>query len=115
MKTTQTLALFSTTLAVAFAGSAFAQEMQFADTVPAGTSTVTRAEVEADRNLWLKSGLAAYEGSQSADVTVPGYAGSVQAYREARNSRAYAAELRRVQGLEGTRLASGPAPAGKAE
>lgn len=115
MKTTQTLALFSATLALAFGGSAFAQEAQFADTVPAATSTVTRAEVEADRNLWLQSGLASYDGSQSADATVPGYASSVKAYRAARNSPAYMAELRRVQGLDETRLASGPAAASKSE
>ena len=115
MKTTRTLALFCATLTLAFAGSAFAQETRFADTVPAATSTVTRAEVEADRNLWLQSGLASYEGSQSADAAVPGYASSVEAYRAARNSPAYMAELRRVQGLETTRLASGPAPAAKAE
>ena len=115
METTRTLALFYATLALAFAGSAFAQDAQFADTVPAATSTVTRAEVEADRNLWLQSGLAGYEGSQSADATVPGYTRSVKAYRDARNSPAYLAELRRVQGLESTRLATGQAAATQSE
>lgn len=115
MKTSKTLALFSATLALAFAGAASAQDFEFGDTVPAATSTVTRAQVEADRNLWLQSGLASYEGSQSADASVPGYIASVKQYRAARNGQAYAAELRRVQGLENTTMANGPAPATKAE
>jgi hypothetical protein len=118
MKTTKTLALFSATLGLVLAGSAFAEDArsaQYADTVPAVPSTVSRAEVEADRNLWLKSGLASYDGSQSADATVPGYTDSVKAYRAARNGPAYMVELRRVQGVEATRLASGPAPAAKSE
>ncbi|QHI96937.1 hypothetical protein GT347_02390 [Xylophilus rhododendri] len=117
MKTSRTLALFSAALTLAFAGSAFAQEADsaaVATAAPAGPS-LSRAEVEADRNLWLQSGLSTYAGNQSAEAGVPGYARAMTRYRAARSGPAWFAELRRVQGQDGAAMASGPASANKAE
>jgi hypothetical protein len=116
MKTQKTFAYLSATLALAFAGSAFAQEATYADVAPPTVDTaVSRAEIEADRNLWLKSGMSIYSGNQSADASVAGYVASVSAYRAARNGPAYLAELRRVQGDAGAAVASGPTSGIKAE
>ncbi|WPB58742.1 hypothetical protein [Xylophilus sp. GOD-11R] len=108
MKTFRTLAFFSAAAAtLAFAGTVHAQGTTAASTAEA--TAISRAEVEADRNLWLRSGLAAYAGSQAADDAVPGYTASKTAYRAARSGPSWQAELARVQGRTAASVASVPA------
>lgn len=112
MKTQKTLAIVSTTLALAcsaFAAPAFAQdigELSFAGPAATGPAP-SRAEVEADRNLWLQSGLGDYAGNASGYENLPGYIAGQARYRAARSGPAYIAELRRVQGGDAAAVARG--------
>ncbi|MCZ2496668.1 hypothetical protein GN316_07860 [Xylophilus sp. Kf1] len=109
MKTPRPLALFITTLtlALAGAGAAVADEPPSCAMATIAGAPLTRAQVEADRELWLHSGLAAYAGSQAADASVAGYAIGLARYEAARQGQgqAPAAGLRRSDDADATALA----------
>lgn len=66
----------------------------------AGTAagTLSRAEVQADLNLWRRAGLESAALADTVDSANPRYAQQLAAYTRARNSSVYTAEVQRLQG-----------------
>lgn len=75
-------------------------------TAAVAVGAVSRAEVLADLSLWNKAGVGAYGRLDSPEAYGPGYAQRLAAYRQARNSDAYMAEVRRFEGMRGNAMAS---------
>jgi len=73
--------------------------------------TLSRAEVQADLNLWRRAGLETASLADTADSTSPASARQVAAYQRARHSGVYTAELQRVQGTTGSAAAGSATPA----
>lgn len=73
--------------------------------------TLSRAEVQADLNLWRRAGLETASLPDTADSTSPASARQVAAYQRARHSGVYTAELQRVQGTTGSAAAGSATPA----
>lgn len=73
--------------------------------------SLSRAEVQADLNLWRRAGLETASLADTADSTSPAYARQVAAYQRARHSGVYTAELQRVQGTSGSAAAGQATPA----
>jgi hypothetical protein len=73
--------------------------------------TLSRAEVQADLNLWRRAGLETASLADTADSNAPRYAQQVAAYQRARHSGVYTAELQRVQGATGSAAAGHATPA----
>lgn len=73
--------------------------------------TLSRAEVQADLNLWRRAGLETASLADTADSTSPTSARQVAAYQRARHSGVYTAELQRVQGTTGSAAAGSATPA----
>jgi hypothetical protein len=67
--------------------------------------TLSRAEVQADLNLWRRAGLETASLADTAQSNAPVYAQQVAAYQRARHSGVYTAELQRVQGTTGSAAA----------
>jgi len=67
---------------------------------------MSRAEVLADLSLYNKAGLGDYARIDSPDAAGPEYARRMAAYRQARNSDAYMAEVQRIEGIRGSAVAS---------
>lgn len=72
--------------------------------------TLSRAEVQADLNLWRRAGLETAAIADTADSNAPRYAQQVAAYQRARHSGVYTAELQRVQGTTGSAAAGQATP-----
>ncbi|MDM0023338.1 hypothetical protein [Variovorax saccharolyticus] len=66
-----------------------------ADTAPGAMS---RAEVAADTNLWIKSGMSQLANRDSFDPTSPAYRAQFAAYERMRNGPAFVAEVQRLKG-----------------
>ena len=73
--------------------------------------TLSRAEVQADLNLWRRAGLETASLADTADSNAPRYAQQVAAYQRARHSGVYTAELQRMQGATGSAAADHATPA----
>lgn len=73
--------------------------------------TLSRAEVQADLNLWRRAGLETASLADTAESNAPRYAQQVAAYQRARHSGVYTAELQRVQGATGSAAAGHATPA----
>lgn len=74
------------------------------------TGTLSRAEVQADLNLWRRAGLETASLADTAQSNAPVYAQQVAAYQRARQSGVYTAELQRVQGATGSAAAGHATP-----
>lgn len=74
------------------------------------TGTLSRAEVQADLNLWRRAGLETASLADTAQSNAPVYAQQVAAYQRARQSGVYTAELQRVQGVTGSAAAGHATP-----
>ena len=74
------------------------------------TGTLSRAEVQADLNLWRRAGLETASLADTAQSNAPVYAQQVAAYQRARQSGVYTAELQRVQGATGSAAAGHTTP-----
>ena len=72
--------------------------------------TLSRAEVQADLNLWRRAGLETASLADTAQSNAPVYAQQVAAYQRARQSGVYTAELQRVQGATGSAAAGHTTP-----
>ncbi|MGJ7519550.1 hypothetical protein ACSFA0_03505 [Variovorax sp. LT1P1] len=72
--------------------------------------TLSRAEVQADLNLWRRAGLETASLAATAQSNAPVYAQQVAAYQRARQSGVYTAELQRVQGATGSAAAGHTTP-----
>lgn len=57
---------------------------------------LSRTEVRADRNLWLRAGMAQFAGAESFVADTPQYQESLAHYRRMRQGPEYAAELQRL-------------------
>jgi hypothetical protein len=75
-------------------------------TATIAVGAMSRAEVLADLSLYNKAGLGDYARIDSPDATGPEYARRMAAYRQARNSDAYMAEVQRIEGIRGSAMAS---------
>lgn len=64
----------------------------------AGPGDVNRAEVKADLNLWIKSGLALLSNQESFDPSNPAYRRQMETYQRLRNAPEYVAEVQRIEG-----------------
>ncbi|MGJ7485976.1 DUF4148 domain-containing protein [Variovorax sp. LT2P21] len=73
--------------------------------------SLSRAEVQADLNLWRRAGLETASLADTNDSTSPAHAKQVAAYQRARQSGVYTAELQRVQGATGSAAAGQATPA----
>ena len=73
--------------------------------------TLSRAEVQADLNLWRRAGLETASLADTAYSNGPAYAQHVATYQRARHSGVYTAELQRVQGTTGSAAAGSATPA----
>lgn len=72
--------------------------------------TLSRAQAQADLNLWRRAGLETASLADTADSANPAYARQVAAYQRARHSGVYTAELQRVQGTTGSAAAGHATP-----
>lgn len=66
-----------------------------ADTAPGAMS---RAEVAADTNLWIKSGMSQVANQDSFDPSNPAYRAQMAAYQRMRNGPEFVAEVQRLKG-----------------
>ncbi|MDM0012153.1 hypothetical protein QTH87_06825 [Variovorax sp. J22P168] len=63
----------------------------------AGVGAASRAEVAADRNLWIRSGLSQVANRDDFDPTSAAYRKQVATYQNLRNGPQYMAEVQRVK------------------
>ncbi len=73
---------------------------------PAQTATLSRAEVQADLNLWSRAGLNQSSGEQSVADT-PDYQAKLAQYQSLRSGPAYLAEVRRLSADAGALASNG--------
>jgi hypothetical protein len=66
--------------------------------LPQTKSTLSRAEVLADLNLWNRSGLGAISHGENTPAADPSYAERMAEYQNLRSGPEYQAELRRLSG-----------------
>lgn len=64
----------------------------------AGPGAVSRAEIKADLNLWIKSGLVQVANQDSFDPSNPAYRRQMETYQRLRNGPEFVAEVQRVEG-----------------
>ncbi|MBT2322831.1 hypothetical protein J7E62_10785 [Variovorax paradoxus] len=84
-------------------------------TASIAVGAMSRAEVLADLSLFNKAGLRDYARYDSPDAAGPGYARRLAAYRQARDSDAFVAEVQRIEGMRGRAMASTRAASPAAE
>lgn len=102
MKNTRTLIAIAAIAAASFAGTASAaahsQEDWFGAEPVAQGQTLSRAEVQADLNLWNRAGLGNYNSGDNNHVADASYGRKVAQYRRLRSGPEYVAEVRRLGG-----------------
>lgn len=64
----------------------------------AGTGAMSRTEVAADTNLWIRSGMSQVANRDSFDPTSPAYRAQLAAYQRMRNGPEFVAEVQRLKG-----------------
>lgn len=102
MKNTNKLIAIAALAAASFAGSASAathsQEEWFGAEPVAQGPALSRAEVQADLNLWNRAGLSDYNSGETTHVADAAYDQKVAEYRRLRSGAEYTAEVRRLGG-----------------
>ena len=71
----------------------------------AGPGAVSRVEVAADRNLWMRAGLG--QTNDEDMLANPGYAQRMANYTRMRNGPEYMAEVSRIEGARASKTAMG--------
>ncbi|WP_343589562.1 DUF4148 domain-containing protein [Paracidovorax wautersii] len=103
---TKHLIALAAVAAAAFAGSASAattsQEVWFGAQPAAQGAPLSRAEVQADLNLWNRAGLGSINSGEYSDVTSPAYAQRLATYQRLRSGPEYVAEVQRLGGSVST-------------
>jgi len=106
MKNTQHLIAIAALAAATFAGTASAaapsQEVWFGAQPVASGAPLSRAEVQADLNLWNRAGLNELNAGDHNDVANPAYAQRLAAYQRLRSGPEYVAEVQRLGGSVST-------------
>lgn len=102
MKNTRTLIAIAAIAAASFAGAASAaphsQEDWFGAEPVAQGQGQSRAEVQADLNLWNRAGLADYNSGDNSHFADASYDRKLAEYRRQRSGSEYVAEVRRLGG-----------------
>ena len=102
MKNTNKLIAIAALAAASFAGTASAathsQEDWFGAEPVAQGPSLSRAEVQADLNLWNRAGLSEYNSGDNTHVADAAYDRKLAEYRRLRSGAEYAAEVRRLGG-----------------
>lgn len=82
-----------------FAARAEASAPQELRVGPASTPTgaLTSAEVAADLNLWIRSGMAQVAGQENFDPNAPAFRAQLAVFEQMRNGPAFVAELQRIR------------------
>lgn len=106
-RNTKHLIAIAAVAAAAFAGSASAatttsQEEWFGAQPAAQGAPLSRAEVQADLNLWNRAGLGQLNSGEYGDVTDPIYAQRLAIYQRLRSGPEYVAEVQRLGGSVNT-------------
>jgi len=87
------------------------QELRVGPADPA-VGAVSRAEAEADRNVWLRSGMQQTAYSDNDDPASAAHAAQLANYQRMRNGPEYRAELDRINGTTSQALAGNAAIGG---
>ena len=78
------------------------------------TGAMSRVEVAADTNLWMRSGMGQVANRDSFDPSSPAYRAQMAAYQRMRSGPQYMAEVQRLQGARMQQTATAPTDAGSA-
>lgn len=103
MKNTNKLIAIAALAAASFAGAASAAtthsaEEWFGDEPVVQGPALSRAEVQADLNLWNRAGLNAYNSGDNSQFADAAYDQKMAEYRRLRSGSEYLAEVRRLGG-----------------
>lgn len=88
-------------LAAAFSATVQAQSSYRPAASPSGTTGLSRAEVIADTNLWIRAGVDKYVEQAQYHIDNTQYERALAEYHRLRNGPAYAAEVARVEAQRG--------------
>jgi hypothetical protein len=96
-----TRAAVLTGLLATLLSAAHAEPQRYRPATPSGTPGLTRAEVIADTNLWIRAGVDKYADQAQYHVNSTQYDLALAEYHRLRNSPAYAEEVAKVEAQRG--------------